>query len=33
MTTTIRHGTDNKKMTDGVQKRKALTIFIQKYID
>lgn len=33
MTTTIRNSRDNDKMVDGVQRRRALTIFVQKYID
>ena len=33
MTTTTRHSRDNDKMADRAQKRRALTKFIQTYID
>ena len=33
MTTTTRHSRDNDKMADKGQKRRALTKFIQTYID
>ena len=33
MTTTIRHSRDNGKMADRAQKQRALTKFIQTYID
>ena len=33
MTTTTRHSKDNDKMADRAQKRRALTKFIQTYID
>ena len=33
MTTTTRHSRDNEKMADRAQKRRALTKFIQTYID
>ena len=33
MATTTRHNRDNDKMTDRAQKRRALTKFIQTYID
>ena len=33
MLTTTRHNRDNDKMADRAQKRRALTKFIQTYID